>query len=68
MKKSRAKQRGTSKAFEVFRVRSATFPSCLAGYFTWPQVALTHHAFHRAYTHFELVGQASDGLEEDLGP
>src|SRR5918999_2538320 len=22
-------------------------PSCLAGYFTWPQVALTHHAFRR---------------------
>jgi hypothetical protein len=22
-------------------------PSCLAGYFTWPQVALTHHVFHR---------------------
>jgi len=32
--------------FEVFRVFIAC-PSCLAGYFTWPQVALTHHAFHR---------------------
>src|SRR4029079_6825725 len=49
MKKSRAKQRGTSNSFEVFRV-SIRRPSCLAGYFTWPQVALTHHAFHGAYT------------------
>jgi hypothetical protein len=24
-----------------------TNPSCLAGYFTWPQVALTHHVCHR---------------------
>jgi hypothetical protein len=24
-----------------------SYPSCLAGYFTWPQVALTHHVFHR---------------------
>src|SRR6185503_7945057 len=46
MKKSRAKQRGTSNRFEVFRV-SLACPSCLAGYFTWPQVALTHHACHR---------------------
>src|SRR5262249_27051124 len=49
MKKPRAQQRGTSKSFEVFRV-SASRPICLAGYFTWPQVALTHHVFHRAYT------------------
>jgi len=46
MKKPRAKQRGTSNRFEVFRVFTAC-PSCLAGYFTWPQVALTHHACHR---------------------
>ena len=46
MKKPRAKQRGTSNRFEVFRV-SFKLPSCLAGYFTWPQVALTHHVFHR---------------------
>jgi len=45
--KSRAKQRGTSKAFEVFGLVFSGFPSCLAGYFTWPQVALTHHAFQR---------------------
>ena len=25
-------------------------PSCLAGYFAWPQVALTHHVFIAAYT------------------
>src|SRR5215208_8455764 len=47
MKKPRAKQRGTSKWFEVFRVSLSGCPSCLAGYFPWPQVALTHHAFHR---------------------
>jgi hypothetical protein len=46
MKKPRAKQRGTSNKFEVFRV-SDLRPSCLAGYFPWPQVALTHHAFPR---------------------
>ncbi len=46
MKKPRAKQRGTSNRFEVFRVSDAC-PSCLAGYFSWPQVALTHHACHR---------------------
>ena len=51
--KARAQQRGTSKSFEVFRV-STRRPSCLAGYFTWPQVALTHHVFHRAYTLQEL--------------
>src|SRR4029079_11498446 len=49
MKKSRAKQRGTSNPFEVFG-SLISYPSCLAGYFTWPQVALTHHVFHRAYT------------------
>jgi hypothetical protein len=45
--KARAKQRGTSKSLEVFRDCLLGRPSCLAGYFTWPQVALTHHAFHR---------------------
>jgi len=43
MKKSRAKQRGTSNRLKCF----GSCPSCLAGYFTWPQVALTHHACHR---------------------
>src|SRR2546421_8257235 len=37
---SRAKQRGTS-GLEVGDATEA--PSCLAVYFTWPQVALTHH-------------------------
>jgi hypothetical protein len=46
MKKSRAKQRGTSIRLKFFG-SLACCPSCLAGYFTWPQVALTHHAFHR---------------------
>jgi len=45
--KSRAKQRGTSNRFEVFRGLAFGCPSCLAGYFPWPQVALTHHAFRR---------------------
>jgi hypothetical protein len=40
---------GLQNRFEVFGFLQRR-PSCLAGYFTWPQVALTHHAFHRAYT------------------
>jgi hypothetical protein len=44
-KKSRAKQRGTSQELEVCGVALLGWPSCLAGYFTWPQVALTHHVF-----------------------
>jgi len=35
------------KVFEVVSGSMSPFPSCLAGYFTWPQVALTHHVFHR---------------------
>jgi hypothetical protein len=34
------------KFFRVCQFRSDG-PSCLAGYFTWPQVALTHHVCHR---------------------
>src|ERR1041384_1953534 len=49
-KKSRAKQRGTSNPFEVGSGLSSDYPSCLAGYFAWPQVALTHHVFIAAYT------------------
>jgi len=49
MKKPRANNAGLQNQFEVFR-DSTRRPSCLAGYFTWPQVALTHHVFHRAYT------------------
>jgi hypothetical protein len=44
IKNSRAKQRGTSERIEVDGLLKA--PSCLAVYFTWPQVALTHHVFH----------------------
>src|SRR5688500_7413115 len=47
IKKPRAKQRDFKISFEVFRAVSFRRPSCLAVYFTWPQVALTHHAFHR---------------------
>src|SRR5437773_12274016 len=43
--KSRAKQRGTSNPSEVFGSLLSNAPSCLAVCFTWPQVALTHHAF-----------------------
>src|SRR6185436_16442243 len=50
MKKSRAKQRGTSIPFEVFSVRLLNSPSCLAVCFAWPQVALTHHVFQGGYT------------------
>ena len=45
IKRSRAKQRGTSETTEVFRVRPLVCPSCLAVCFAWPQVALTHHVF-----------------------
>src|SRR3712207_1707204 len=45
----RAKQRGTSSGSRFCGRLEA--PSCLAVYFTWPQVALTHHVFcQRAYT------------------
>jgi hypothetical protein len=45
-----AKQPRLQKLFEVFRTCrdfSRDRPSCLAGYFAWPQVALTHHVCHR---------------------
>jgi hypothetical protein len=45
-KKSRAKQRGTSKKrLEVGGTLLWRAVRCLAVYFTWPQVALTHHVF-----------------------
>jgi hypothetical protein len=67
MKKPRAKQRGTSNRFEVFRV-SRKCPSCLAGYFTWPQVALTHHACHRClYAPRTTTVKAEDFLEIVVG-
>jgi len=50
MKKPRAKQRDFKSRLKFFGPASKSIrgnPSCLAGYFTWPQVALTHHAFHR---------------------
>ena|SRR5437867_12565727 len=33
----------SSNLLETQRLKDS--PSCLAGYFTWPQVALTHHVF-----------------------
>src|ERR1043166_2939238 len=50
MKKAPVLNNRDFKSFEVFRatkVYQASNPSCLAGYFTWPQVALTHHVCHR---------------------
>jgi hypothetical protein len=44
-KKSRAKQRGTSKNRLEVGGASIEVPCCLAVYFMWPQVALTHHVF-----------------------
>jgi len=64
MKKPRAKQRGTSNRFEVFRV-SLRRPSCLAVYFAWPQVALTHHVFIAAYT---LHAGALSSFDNGTGP
>jgi hypothetical protein len=54
------------KVSEVVRVRFPTFPSCLAGYFTWPQVALTHHVFHRAYTLVESVASSTDEADPQI--
>jgi hypothetical protein len=50
MKKSRAKQRGTSIRLKCFGSCFTNSPSCLAVCFTWPQVALTHHVFSGVYT------------------
>src|SRR5215218_3706991 len=46
MKKSPAKQRDFKIGLKFFGSLYRC-PSCLAGYFAWPQVALTHHVFHR---------------------
>src|SRR5689334_13165606 len=48
MKKPRAKQRDFKIGLKCLGHRdSSGNPCCLAGYFTWPQVALTHHVCHR---------------------
>jgi hypothetical protein len=47
LQKPRAKQRGAFSSEESLFSGSVSWkdaPSCLAVYFTWPQVALTHHA------------------------
>jgi hypothetical protein len=49
VKKPRAKQRGAFlKPFSI-SLTGKDSPSCLADYFTWPQVALTHHAYSSGY-------------------
>jgi hypothetical protein len=67
--KSRAKQRGTSEELEVCGVvRCRTRPSCLAGYFTWPQVALTHHVFRKClYASRRAAVKSKDEEENELG-
>ena len=40
--KPRAEQRGAFHQSRSIHLGKDS-PSCLAGYFTWPQVALTHH-------------------------
>jgi len=47
MKSPALNNAGLQNRFEVFLGSLFSCPSCLAGYFTWPQVALTHHVFHR---------------------
>src|SRR4026209_2262444 len=44
MRKPRAQQRGAFQSFDSIRLGKDS-PSCLADYFTWPQVALTHHVW-----------------------
>src|SRR4029453_18751432 len=39
----------------------ARLPSCLADYFTWPQVALTHHANNKAVIEPSAFRQCQDG-------
>ena len=44
--KPRASQRGAFHQISKL-IYGKDSPSCLADYFTWPQVALTHHVCHR---------------------
>src|SRR6267143_5200526 len=45
-KAPRCNNAGPHQTFLLERLKDS--PSCLADYFTWPQVALTHHVFAKS--------------------